>query len=448
MRFGRDLHRNQVSEWVSSYIHYAALKKLSKFALKAVLQEQSQAADLRQELNMALQFDISQVESFYLHQLAILEQRAAVLCNRYSKPPGFLSLASFTIHELSQHEGEEALASCLELRLGLKKLQWYGKVNRDGFGNLLDKLKRFPERHSNEVHLCRYEFAAQLCSLESLKSIEKAVFHLSSSGSVSADKSLLLESLCARFYPSLGFTTTLSHLVAQDESAQVGQLLEDLSQDPASRLHLQALRLVLLQNSMMYGSRKSMYELVPQLGTIHHETYLHRFLIYIGQNTSHQTKNQMVEVELSETISKVTAEDSLSLFGDLLDLLLPNQRQILLQRDTFGGSPLHYAAQYGLDEFCRIILQHIHDWKTLDGTAVAHATLLLDLEVYTPLHMAVINGHTGTVRTLLEFLGLEDVATQTIIEVELYKTLAKLTGIALRLNFHRNCQVTPCNKQG
>ncbi|KAH6673062.1 putative glycerophosphocholine phosphodiesterase Gde1 [Halenospora varia] len=191
----------------------------------------------------------------------------------------------------------------------------------------------------------------------------------------------------------------------------------------------------------MYGSRKSMHELVPQLGTMHNDsseakdTCLHRFVFYMGQNASHQRRNQMVDVEASGTTPKVGAEDSLSLFRDLLDLLLPNQRQILLRQDTFGRSPLHYAAQYGLVKVCRIILQRIQDWKTLNGTTVAHATLLPDSEEYTPLHMAVIHGHTRTVRTLLEFLRLEDVTAQTIIEMELFTTLAKLTGIALRSNF-------------
>ncbi len=52
-----------------------------------------------------------------MRQLAILEQRVAVLCNYYKKPTGFLSLASFTIHELSQHVGEEVLASCVDTNL-------------------------------------------------------------------------------------------------------------------------------------------------------------------------------------------------------------------------------------------------------------------------------------------------------------------------------------------
>jgi hypothetical protein len=94
-----------------------------------------------------------------------------VLCKHYRKPATSLSLTSFAIHDLAQQEAEEVLATCLELRLRLKKLQWYGKVNRDDFSNLLPKLKRLPERSFDGLQLWQYEFAGQRRSLESLDRI-------------------------------------------------------------------------------------------------------------------------------------------------------------------------------------------------------------------------------------------------------------------------------------
>ncbi|KAG9228028.1 hypothetical protein BJ875DRAFT_390250, partial [Amylocarpus encephaloides] len=144
MKFGRDLHKHQIPEWASSYVRYAELKKLSKFAAKAIIEEKSNVADLWQKLTVALRSGIAAVETFYTRQYAILEQRAAVLCSRGDRGASSPSLPSFLIHELDPQEAEEALATCLELRLAFKKLQWYGKVNRDGFSNILGKRKKFP----------------------------------------------------------------------------------------------------------------------------------------------------------------------------------------------------------------------------------------------------------------------------------------------------------------
>ena len=68
-----------------------------------------------------------------------------------------------------------------------------------------------------------------------------------------------------------------------------------------------------------------------------------------------------MDLEDSETAPNIGAEDSLSLFKDLLDHLLPNQRRALLQQDIFGRSPLHYASQYGLVKACRTLLQRMQD---------------------------------------------------------------------------------------
>lgn len=162
----------------------------------------------------------------------------------------------------------------------------------------------------------------------------------------------------------------------------------------------------------------------------------HRIVIRMGQNSSRgilSTRN-MHHKDLETTLSD-KAKDSLALFTVLLDNLLPQHAQSLLHKDIFGRSPLHYASQYGLAEVCQIILQHIQIREAPGSIALAHAILSLDYEGHTPLHLAVTNGHTSSVSALLEFLHVRDVALETMTDMDVCTTLAKLTNVTIRSNF-------------
>jgi hypothetical protein len=65
-----------------------------------------------------------------------------VLRHRYDRGASSLFLTFFAINKIDLQRAEKVLATCLKLRLRFKKLQWYRKVNRDGFSNILGKLKR------------------------------------------------------------------------------------------------------------------------------------------------------------------------------------------------------------------------------------------------------------------------------------------------------------------
>jgi len=121
---------------------------------QAIIQKNPNAAQLMLQLKATLQSDITRVNTFYLRQQSILEQKVALLC----KPA--LSLDLLATNELDHERAESILATCLELRLDPKRLQWYGKVNKDGFFNLLDKLKRSPYTAVANIQLYQCEFSS------------------------------------------------------------------------------------------------------------------------------------------------------------------------------------------------------------------------------------------------------------------------------------------------
>ena len=53
MKFGRNLPRNQVPEWASSYINYKSLKKLIKTAAAAAKHTPSEEPDLAGRRDLA-----------------------------------------------------------------------------------------------------------------------------------------------------------------------------------------------------------------------------------------------------------------------------------------------------------------------------------------------------------------------------------------------------------
>ncbi|CAK7273462.1 Glycerophosphocholine phosphodiesterase [Sporothrix epigloea] len=135
MKFGRNLPRNQVPEWASSYIDYKGLKKLIRTASETA--GRGETADLA-EFFFALDRNLEDVDSFYNKKSADIDRRLRLLQDRYGTSPDVAT-------NLDQDEVEELMGALLELRSQLRKLQWFGEINRRGFVKITKKLdKRVP----------------------------------------------------------------------------------------------------------------------------------------------------------------------------------------------------------------------------------------------------------------------------------------------------------------
>ncbi|KAI9772905.1 MAG: Glycerophosphocholine phosphodiesterase [Geoglossum simile] len=403
MRFGRNLHRHRVPEWTPFYISYNGLKKLFKLVVRA-------AADQQADVDFtvffaALSRDINRVESFYLTKYAIIEQKAVALFDHYGISPHFPDTLDLDELEAEQYELEDILLTSIELRTGIKKLQWYGKVNRDGFRKLFQKLGSLSSgSRLGDSELCKSQFVSQVQCLEDLERINRSISSLSRvsfQGRSSSNRlSLFLGRFCGRFYPTLVSQSAVYCAIRRDDASHLDQMLrEQLSGDPEPDTRFQALLLVLLQCSISCGSRKCIDKLIAQLDLLEdgsfvaHDNCFHRLIISMGRSRIRQ-----YQVHLKGSADPIdNAEGSLPMLAYMLDQLRPNQRHALLQKDLFGRLPLHYAAQYGLVEPCQMVLARMRDW------GLFHNTLLQDSEGYTPMHLGIINGHAGITRTFLEF---------------------------------------------
>ncbi|KAK3081744.1 hypothetical protein LTS18_003216, partial [Coniosporium uncinatum] len=132
MKFGHNLPRNQVPEWASSYIDYKGLKKLIKSPVEAT--KNGQDADLA-EFFYTLDRNLENVDAFYNKKYSDALRRLRLLYDRYGSIPKGRD-------GMDKDEKEDLMGALLEVRDQLRKLQWYGEVNRRGFIKITKKLDK------------------------------------------------------------------------------------------------------------------------------------------------------------------------------------------------------------------------------------------------------------------------------------------------------------------
>ncbi|OBA28042.1 GDPD-domain-containing protein [Hanseniaspora valbyensis NRRL Y-1626] len=120
----------------------------------------------------------------------------------------------------------------------------------------------------------------------------------------------------------------------------------------------------------------------------------------------------------------INSMDKPSSLSYIISKLPPHLRSSLLKRDSYLRTPLHYAAQYGLVETTKIIIQALRDWDAWDSSvSIDDVKTWADKDGVTPLHLAVLGHHPNTIKTLWSFVN-ENVVCQN----------PKLLHIAVNLN--------------
>ncbi|KAJ9648085.1 Glycerophosphocholine phosphodiesterase [Coniosporium tulheliwenetii] len=437
MKFGQNLPRNQVPEWASSYINYKGLKKLIKSAAEAV--KQGGDADLA-EFFFSLDRNLEDVDGFYNKKYAESARRLKLLRDRYGA-------VGETPEGMDKDEVEDLMGALLELRGQLRKLQWYGEVNRRGFVKITKKLdKKVPRASTQQRYLATKvdpkPFATNAQLSEDMKTINEWLSNLSdvktSDDSSSVHSTQNMKRVSSRTMLNLpsGLLDTLDQAIRNDDAAILAKLLMEADgNEDRSSPSFQKLLLNLLQRSISCKARDCIDKLLGDIKSLNEDddinqrNCIHRLVIGIGRSKatsnlqSHglllapttDTTNflmpaespmllaptcQMTEQESSNLLTK--NDESVKLLTYLLDTLRPHQRSALQARDSYGRLPLHYAAQYGFVVICQEVIRHMQDWGQFDVSQGIDSPTWQDLEGYAPLHLSVIGGHPLTTKTLLE----------------------------------------------
>jgi glycerophosphodiester phosphodiesterase len=310
---------------------------------------------------------------------------------------------------LQPREARDILAGFLEARDAIHKLQWFCKVNRDGFVCLLRKLEDCPPC-AEKPNLDDYSFASPSACADFLRQICHSIRFISRpcneeiGGKFHDDRKKPEHSYLTNGLPH---TRDLTCAIAEnDVSALIVALKDYNSISPLYRQELRFARLAALHVSVMSGSRDCISHLLQRLDTIRNDktaskqNCIHRLVIAMGRLSTLSARYPKTEnFEIACSLPR-ELEDSLSLLVFLLDKLLSDQRSALLNKDHFGRIPLHYAAQYGLKDACEVMVDRMQKWKLLTDEE-EQSSMLIDIEGYTPLHLGVFEEHTDVLTSLL-----------------------------------------------
>ena len=339
------------------------------------------------------------------------------------------------------------MEALLELREVLKKLQWFGEVNRQGFIKITKKLdKKIPGSNAREGYFhAKVEsrpFASNSQLLKDINDVNDWLSHLDEAKA--SDDTVSVHSSASSKRVSLRTTTSLSRnlldivdqAIRDDNVPILSEVLlmaQTESQDSAPLPR--SVLLNFLQRSISCESKGCIDRLLKDIDTLDEDDDLnqrnciHRIVISVGrsrtiesQRKSHALSDPILEatkfVAPAESSFKfppppplTPPESDLSLDQSdgavqilvlLLDKLRPQQRSALQARDAYGRLPLHYAAQYGPAVSCHEIIKHMQEWGQFDVSEGIDASSWQDSQGYTPLHLGVIAGNMFTTKALLE----------------------------------------------
>lgn len=441
MKFGRNLPRNQVPEWASSYIDYKGLKKLIKAATRAA--NAGENVDLA-EFFFALDRNLEDVDSFYNKKFAEAHRRIKLLEDRYGRSPDVVA-------ELDDQESEELMGALLELRNQLRNLQWFGEINRRGFVKITKKLdKKVPNTTTQERYITTKvdpkPFAKDITTVRLINEINK---WLSALGDAQNFDDTMSEK-STRSVRSLGRVTAkamlsvsqavLDKLDVAIRKDDVTTLQNSLTSENLVTLEQasQEMLLNLLQRSISARSKACIAYLLQQVktlnepGDLNERNCIHRLVIHIGRSksslagdlepnavslpiSSHYNSHYIAPTQTNGVVpgrlvngngsgpQLLSKEDeTVQILCYILDCLQGEQRRALITKDSLGRIPLHYAAQFGFVVLCQVIMAKMQEWGQFNVENGIDAPEWQDKEGNAPLHLAVIGGHPLTTKCLLQ----------------------------------------------
>ena len=394
----------------------------------------------------SLDRNVEDVDYFYNKKYAEYARRLKLLEDRY----GYSMEGNHKLEAEDRHDLREAL---LDLRYHLRRLQWYGEVNRRGFVKITKKLDKKvgaqAQKRYLETKVDPAPFASNARAVKAQDRINAWMAVITdqskSDEKLADDASSTHSSLSLKRGPSRPYlnlptsvVTAVDDALRKDDTHVLLELLETLksvAEESGEGVFPKVLK-TLVQRSILHRSKKCLSALVVRVDTldedddINRRNCLHRLVISIGREQTTSDSESAASMVLNfppETSHYITPaapptlqpprsvvkeahmpqqlgrdDPAVALLQQLLDDMRPNQREALMAKDLSGRTPLHYAAQYGFKVVCEVIIEHLKDWEMFDVSEGIDGQLWQDNDGWAPLHLSVVGGHPKTTRCLLD----------------------------------------------
>lgn len=347
--------------------------------------------------------------------------------------------------DLDRDEIEELMGALLELRGQLRKLQWFGEVNRRGFLKITKKLDKKVSKSPTQQRYLESKvdpkpFATNAALSDAMKLINSWLSILGETKtqedarSIHSVHSLKRVSSESMLNLPKNLLDAVDKAVRDDNIQILKQNLTEVNagpEDPA----LQKLYINLLQRSISCRSKACIEFLLQRLRSvedmddINQRNCLHRLVISIGRSKSASAQYEDAEANpglfamSNETQYIIPAahplpipkashnreakqldkdDESLQMLLYVMDKMQPHQRVALAAKDSYGRLPLHYGAQYGIVVVCQVLMARMQEWGLFHVEKGIDAPEWQDNEGLAPLHLSVMGGHPLTTKALLD----------------------------------------------
>ncbi|KAK3293226.1 uncharacterized protein B0H64DRAFT_208462 [Chaetomium fimeti] len=377
------------------------------------------------------------------------------------------------------------MGALLELRSQLRKLQWFGEINRRGFVKITKKLdKKIPNTTTQTTTQHRYistkvdpcPFAKDTTIARLLSEINKWIsvlgdtHHADDAGSERSTLSLGRATAKAMLSVPSGLLDKLDQAIRKDDLDALKDGLTTgnlVSPEPAA----QRVLLNVLQRSISARSKGCVAFLLDSITSldeaddINERNCIHRLVIHIGRTKTVSAQNeedsnsapypfpgavQYAQNYLTPAASPLPAprvcglkesdlltkdDEAVQTLIYLLESLKPDQRAALKAKDGFGRIPLHYAAQFGFVVVCQILMKKMQEWGQFNVENGIDASEWQDKDGNAPVHLSVLGGHRLTTKALLQGEDWQGVSDN---KAEMRRAVSKssaVLAIATKANF-------------
>lgn len=466
MKFGKTFISHQIPEWAIYYMNYKHLKKIIKNIDQSINIEQVNQDEFSELISSILsQFffeldrDIEKVNQFYDNKFNEYNRRL----NKIIQILSYDSAKNIILHEIdTTDELDEIISILLELRTIYRNLKWFGELNHKGFIKILKKLDKkltyltnsinnqlnstnkinLPN-NNQEIYLSTrvdaLPFANEIELIKGLDIINDILNKLGDhqiNTSISNDDDDLIEVSSLKighnrkYSFDQEFLEVFYDLILKDDSSK---LILEINKIPNSKKNLKFL-ISLLNKSTLSNSFScidALFDYLIDYTSSNKELSLENILFdkfdISGRNFFHQHivslgKKQLVKDpknvnpgeshDINRLYGNKLGPDGSQLskihFDGFINILkkLNNYnfdlKKLIISKDNYLRTPLHYSCQHGLKEITKILLNYYNDWNLIPNqTSIDDISFWGDQEGLSPLHLAIIGKHPKTTENLL-----------------------------------------------